>query len=431
MAHVSRDTLLAEYRSVRQASLEMVKPLQPEEFRIQPSEEVSPPWWNLGHTSWFFARNLLAAYGARYLPEDEKLDYVLNSYYVALGPRLQRNRRGLLTRPTTEEIFRYRELVDTRMERLIQTVPGNRLEEFSRILTLGMHHEQQHQELFYTEIKSILAQNPVHLRSAYRAAREEVGEAGPERGGEFVPFEGGVLQFGNREGGWCWDNELPVHTGYLRDFALQSRLVTNGEYLEFLEDRGYQDPLLWLSNGWYTAQEAGWQAPLYWERRDGEWQLWTLGGMRKLDPQEPVCHVSFYEADAFARWKAQTDPRWQAVRLPLEREWEQAARVAGVTGGHFVDRGRFHPLPASGQAPLQQMLGDVWEWTASYYEPYPGYSPFPGALREYNEKFMDNQRVLRGGSCVTERNHIRLSYRNFWSPATRFQFTGFRLAKYL
>lgn len=431
MSHVTRESLLEQYRTVRQASLEMVKPLQPEEFRIQPIEEVSPPWWNLGHTSWFFARNIIAAYGAPYLPEDEKLDYVLNSYYVALGPRLQRNRRGLITRPTTEEIFRYRELVDTRVETLIQAVPEKGLEEFARILTLGMHHEQQHQELFYTEIKFILAENPVHLRPAYQAVPHQPGGAGPERGSEFVPFEGGLLEFGNLEGGWCWDNELPVHKCYLRDFALQNLLVTNGEYLEFMEDRGYQEPLLWLSNGWFKAQEEQWHAPLYWQSLDDEWQVWTLGGMRELDPEEPVCHVSFYEADAFARWKSQTETGWQDVRLPLEREWEHAARVSGVTGGNFVDLGRFHPMPASGQAPLQQMLGDVWEWTASYYEPYPGYAPFPGALREYNEKFMDNQRVIRGGSCVTERNHIRISYRNFWPPPTRFQFTGIRLAKYL
>jgi DinB superfamily len=229
MSHVTRESLLEQYRTVRQASLEMVKPLQPEEFRIQPIEEVSPPWWNLGHTSWFFARNIIAAYGAPYLPEDEKLDYVLNSYYVALGPRLQRNRRGLITRPTTEEILRYRELVDTRVETLIQAVPEKGLEEFARILTLGMHHEQQHQELFYTEIKFILAENPVHLRPAYQAVPHQPGGAGPERGSEFVPFEGGLLEFGNLEEGWCWDNELPVHKCYLRDFALQNLLVTNGE----------------------------------------------------------------------------------------------------------------------------------------------------------------------------------------------------------
>jgi len=431
MSHVTREAILEQYQTVRQASLEMVRPLSPEEFRIQPTEEVSPPWWNLGHTSWFFARNIIAAYGGPYLPDDEKLDYVLNSYYVALGPRLQRNRRGLITRPTTEEIFRYRELVDARVKTLIRAVPDEKLEEFARILILGIHHEQQHQELFYTEIKFILAQNPLRLRPAYRTVQSQPEEDGPERGSEFIPFKGGLLEFGNLEGGWCWDNELPVHKCYLRDFALQSLLVTNGEYLEFMEDRGYQEPLLWLSNGWFKAQEEGWHAPLYWESLDGEWQVWTLGGMRALDPLEPVCHVSFYEADAFARWKSQSESRWQDVRLPLEREWEHAARLSGVTGGNFVDLGRFHPLPASGQAPLQQMLGDVWEWTASYYEPYPGYTPFAGALREYNEKFMDNQRVIRGGSCVTERDHIRISYRNFWPPATRFQFTGIRLAKYL
>jgi ergothioneine biosynthesis protein EgtB len=431
MSSRGRERLLTEYRAVRQASLDMVQPLEPEDFRIQPFEEVSPPWWNLGHTSWFFARNIIQSFGGRYLPEDQRIDYVLNSYYVALGPRLQRNRRGLITRPTTEEIFRYRKLVDARVEELIQTVDEDVLTEFARLLTIGMHHEQQHQELFYTEIKFILAQNPVALRQAYRALSPESVQGGAAAAVDFVPFEAGLLEFGNLKGGWCWDNELPVHKSYLKSFSLQNRLVTNGEYLEFMEDRGYEEPLLWLSNGWYRVQEEGWHAPLYWERVDGEWQMWTLNGMQRVDLNEPVCHVSFYEADAFARWKSQIDRHWQGVRLPLEREWEHAARVSRVSDGNFLDTRRLHPAPAVGEGALQQMLGDVWEWTASYYEPYPGYAPFPGALKEYNEKFMDNQRVLRGGSCVSERNHIRISYRNFWSPQTRFQFTGIRLAKEL
>ncbi len=431
MTDTIRHTLLDRYRAVRQASISMVAPLEPEEFRIQPTEDVSPPWWNLGHTSWFFARNLLGEFGGDYGPEDEKLDYILNSYYVALGPRLQRNHRGLITRPTTAEILAYRRLVDDRVERLIPAIAEKRLEDLERILTLGIQHEQQHQELFYTEIKFILAQNPVHLRPVYCAQPQRPAASAGDPGSELVPFEGGLFEFGNLEGGWCWDNEMPIHKAYLKDFALQSRLVTNGEYLEFMEDRGYQQPLFWLSNGWNAVQEERCDSPLYWERVDGEWQIWTLGGMRPLQRDEPVCHVSFYEADAFARWKAQADSRWQDARLPLEREWEHGARVSAGSGGNFLDQRVLHPVIASGQAPLRQMLGDVWEWTASYYEPYPGYRPFAGALREYNEKFMDNQRVIRGGSCVSERNHIRLSYRNFWSPVTRFQFTGIRLAKYL
>jgi ergothioneine biosynthesis protein EgtB len=430
MSSRGRERLLTEYRAVRQASLDMVQPLEPEDFRIQPFEEVSPPWWNLGHSSWFFARNVIHPFG-QYLPADERIDYVLNSYYVALGARLQRNRRGLITRPTTEEIYRYRELVDARVEEIIQGADDRQFPEIARLLTIGMQHEQQHQELFHTEIKLILAQNPLRLRQPYRARPLQQAQRDAASAAEFIPFEGGLFEFGNLEGGWCWDNELPVHKYYLKDFALQNHLVTNGEYLEFMKDRGYEEPLLWLSNGWYKVEEEQWQAPLYWERIEGEWQMWTLNGMQRVDLNEPVCHVSFYEADAFARWKSQTDERWGGVRLPLEREWEHAARSSKASGGNFLHTKRLHPASAPNEGGLEQMLGDVWEWTTSYYEPYPGYAPFPGTLREYNEKFMDNQRVLRGGSCVSERDHIRISYRNFWPPQTRFQFTGIRLAKEL
>ena len=428
---VDREALLTQYRKVRGASIAMCKPLQPEEFRIQPAEDVSPPWWNLGHTSWFFVRNIIQPFGGNTLPEDEVFDYVLNSYYVSLGPRLNRFKRGLITRPTTEKIFRYREVVDERVEKLIQEVEEDGLEKFDFLLTLGMHHEQQHQELFYTEIKYILAETPVRLREPYQECRPQPGEGGGAGASELVPFQGGLFEFGNIEGGWCWDNELALHKYHLEDFALGNRLVTNAEYLEFIEDGGYQKTLLWLSNGWDRAQEERWQAPLYWEKIDGEWWMWTLGGMVKVNAHEPVCHVSFYEADAFARWKSQAYQEWKGGRLPTEREWEHGARVTklNTSDSNLLGTGRLHPSIASGQATLVQMVGDVWEWTASYYEPYPGFKPFSGDLEEYNGKFMDNQRVLRGGSCVTEEDHMRISYRNFWSPVTRFQFSGIRLAK--
>ena len=426
----NRPALLDHSRSVRRASIAMCEPLTAEEHRIQPMADVSPPWWNLGHTSWFFVRNVLEPFGGRLLPEDADFDYVLNSYYVSLGSRLARPRRGSITRPTNDEVYRYRASVDERVTLLVQTIAENRLQDLAAVMTIGAHHERQHQELFYTEIKNILYQNPPRLRRPYSetAARSTTAEA--STASRFIEFEGGLHAFGNQEGGWCWDNELPVHQQYLYDFALGDRLVTNGEYLEFIEDGGYRRPLLWLDNGWALVQQEGWQSPLYWEHRDAEWWNWTLGGNRELNPGEPVCPVSFYEADAFARWKSETFKDFHGARLPTEREWEHAARSARVdaASANLLDSGRLHPAPAVSSRGPRQMPGDAWEWTSSYYEPYPGYQPFPGALAEYNGKFMDNQRVLRGGSCVTERDHIRISYRNFWAGPTRFQFTGIRLA---
>lgn len=426
-----RTVLLEHFRRVRQASVAMCHPLAPEMFRIQPMEDASPPWWSLGHTSWFFVRNVLQPFGGRWEPEDDEFDYVLNSYYASLGPRVSRYRRGLLTRPTTDEIYRYRASVDERVEDLLATVGDDRWDELAFVLTVGTNHEQQHQELFYTEIKCILAENPGNLRRPYLPSCREPREARPAREGRFVEFGGGLLEFGHQQPGWCWDNELPVHKQYLPPFALEDRLVTNREYLAFIDDGGYQRQLLWLDNGWRCAEHEGWQAPLYWEQVDGQWWTWTLRGMQALKLDEPVCHVSFYEADAFARWRSETLEQYRGSRLPSEREWEHAARVAGpeTDSDAFLDSGRLHPAPAADGDGLVQMSGVLWQWTSSYYEPYPGYRPFAGALAEYNGKFMDNQRVLRGGSCATPRDHYRPSYRNFWAAPTRFQFTGIRLAR--
>ena len=412
----SRDELLTRYRAVRQASMDMCRGLEPTEYRLQPCEEVSPPWWNLGHTSWFFARNVLTEFGGERSVEDEQYNYLLNSYYASLGERLGRGRRGLMTRPTTEEVYAYRASVDRRVANLIDAIPADRLAELAAVLRIGMEHEQQHQELFYTEILFIVAQNPPQLRRAYRAPEPLTAKQTP-RTLQFLPFDAGLFEFGNVEGAWCWDNELPVHQQYLEPFALANQLVTNAEYLQFVEDGGYRNQLLWLDNGWQQCQAEQWQAPLYWERADGHWQTFTLCGMQQLQPDEPVCHVSFYEADAFARWKSATFADFNSVRLPTEREWENAARWLSL------------PTTPHTSTPIVDLHGVLWQWTASYYEPYPGYRPFPGALAEYNGKFMDNQRVLRGGSLVTPADHYRISYRNFWPPATRFQFTGLRLAR--
>jgi ergothioneine biosynthesis protein EgtB len=427
---VDRDELLQRYRETRDLSVGLCRPLRPEDYRIQSMPDVSPPWWNLGHTTWFFARNVLAPFGF-HREDDARLEYVLNSYYESLGPRLQRDRRGLVSRPTNDEVFRFRESVDARMEELIRTAGDGDFEKVRFLVVTGIQHEQQHQELLVTELKHILGSNAPGLREAYRPAAETGGRGAPAA--RWCSFAGGLHEIGNVEGGWCWDNEMPVHKAWLEDFSLQSRLVTNREYLEFVADGGYEDPLLWLSNGWAKVQENGWTAPLYWEGDGGRWRLWTLAGEREVDPDEPVCHVSFYEADAYARWKSRQGGEWEGARLATEREWEHAARVAGFPGpdANFLDSGLLHPRPAgtANGGGLLQMGGDLWEWTSSHYEPYPGYRPFDGALMEYNGKFMDNQRVLRGGSCATPASHIRASYRNFWPGDARFQLTGIRLAK--
>jgi ergothioneine biosynthesis protein EgtB len=382
--------------------------------------DVSPPWWNLGHTTWFFAKNILEPFGL-YSQEDAKLEFVMNSYYESLGPRIRRDHRGLVTRPTNEDVFAFRGSVDRRVEELIQAASEADLERLRFLVYTGIQHEQQHQELLVTELKHILGSNVPELREPYRPAPLGNGR-GEVPAVSWLPFEGGLYEVGNVEGGWCWDNEMPVHKAWLDGFALMSRLVTNREYLEFMADGGYRNPLLWMSNGWAKVKEQGWTAPFYWEEEGDGRRLWTLSGVRAVDPDEPVCHVSFYEADAYARWKG--------ARLPTEREWEHAARVSGFPGANYLDSGALHPRRAEvNGGGLLQMGGDLWEWTSSHYEPYPGYRPFEGALMEYNGKFMDNVRVLRGGSCATPANHIRASYRNFWAGDTRFQFTGIRLAK--
>jgi ergothioneine biosynthesis protein EgtB len=416
---VDRDDLLNRYRQTRSLSVQLCEPLHPEDYRIQSMPDVSPPWWNLGHTTWFFAKNLLEPFGL-YSPEDARLEFVMNSYYESLGPRIRRDHRGLVTRPSNDEVYRFRESVDGRIEELIRTAPDADLDRFRFLVVTGVQHEQQHQELLVTEVKHILGSNIPELREAYRPAARNEGHGAPAA--SWAPFEGGLQELGNLEGGWCWDNEMPVHKAWLDGFALMNRLVTNREYLEFMADGGYRNPLLWLSNGWAKVKEQGWTAPFYWEEDGDGWRLWTLSGVRDVDPDEPVCHVSFYEAEAYARWRG--------TRLPTEREWEHAARVSGFPGGNFLDSGALHPVPAGKDGSgLLQMGGDLWEWTSNHYEPYPGYKPFEGPLMEYNGKFMDNVRVLRGGSCATPANHIRASYRNFWAADTRFQFSGIRLAK--
>jgi ergothioneine biosynthesis protein EgtB len=354
---------------------------------------------------------------------------------VQAGERHCRARRGYLSRPTVEEVWAYREAVDVDMEALLGGALDPGVQE---LVELGLNHEQQHQELMLTDLKHVFSVNP--LRPAYLELAKHASNILPHGTGgsvdplRWISFEEGIRNIGRGEEGFSFDNEGPIHRRFLEPFALGHRLVTNGEYLEFMADGGYRRPELWMYEGWGAVERDGWRQPFYWEERDGSWWIFTLSGMRPLDLQEPVCHVNWYEADAFARWAG--------ARLPLEEEWEvAAAEVARSEGfaGNFVESGRFHPAPAEEGAPaypehqdpqsIRQLFGDVWEWTASPYTPYPGFRPAPGAVGEYNGKFMVNQFVLRGGSCATPRSHIRTSYRNFFHPDASWQFTGIRLAR--
>jgi ergothioneine biosynthesis protein EgtB len=429
---VDRSDLEQTLARVRAQTVDLCRPLEIEDHVVQPVEDASPPKWHLGHTTWFFEQVILARYEPDYRPHDDLYGYVFNSYYESFGTRVARPSRGTLSRPTVREVLRYRAAVDERMARLFQSVPEEDWPVVADLVVVGINHEQQHQELLVTDIKSIYACNP--LRPVYRpsgpAARPTEGVASSTgRAGHVasVGFDGGVVEIGRKQEGFAWDNERPSHCVFLQPFRLHQRLVTNGEYLEFVNDGGYSEFRHWLSDGWDVVRQQGWESPLYWERADGGWRVATLGGVKDLDPDEPVCHVSFYEADAFARWAQK--------RLPTEEEWEHAAARSELdpTLGNFLEDERFHPRPqvpsgARSSRSLEQMLGDVWEWTESAYHPYPGYRPASGALGEYNGKFMNNQRVLRGGSCATPRSHIRLTYRNFFQPDKRWQFTGIRLA---
>ncbi|MDZ7778430.1 MAG: ergothioneine biosynthesis protein EgtB [Gemmatimonadota bacterium] len=413
------------YRNVRQRSRYLTRSLAPEDHVVQSMTDVSPTKWHLAHTSWFFETFLLEPHQEGYTLHDPDYPYLFNSYYVQAGERHCRDQRGYVSRPTVKEVWTYREAVDEAMERLLE---GELTPEVRDLVELGLNHEQQHQELMLTDIKHVFSVNP--LRPAYLELDPAASDAGAPSASEARPLAWTTFPEGLREVGWhgdgfCYDNETPRHRRFLEPFALGDRLVTNAEYLEFMEDGGYERPELWMSEGWAAVEERGWSAPFYWEWRDGAWWAFTLRGMVPLAPDEPVCHVNWYEADAYARWAG--------ARLPREDEWEVAARQSPVDG-NFVHSGRFHPGPAparstDGTPRPTQMFGDVWEWTGSAYRPYPGYRPPTGAVGEYNGKFMVNQFVLRGGSCATSHSHIRYSYRNFFPPDASWQFTGIRLAR--
>jgi len=400
------------FRAVREASVGLCDPLEVEDYLLQSMPDASPAKWHLAHTTWFFETFVLADGSADYAPFHPGFSFVFNSYYNTIGERIGRDRRGLLSRPTVPEVLAYRDHVDERVARLLDSADEARLDALRPIVEIGLHHEQQHQELILTDLKHAFAGNP--LRPTYRGRMDEPAVAPVPQA--WTAHPGGLARIGHEGEGFAYDNESPRHRTFLEPFELASRPATNGEYLEFMTEGGYERPEFWLSAGWAARTTQGWRAPLYWEA-DGS-SSFTLAGMRPIDPAEPVCHVSQYEADAFARWAG--------ARLPTEAEWEVAAGSAPIAG-NFVESGRFHPVAAG--PGKDQLYGDVWEWTASPYVAYPGYRPPPGALGEYNGKFMSNQMILRGGSCATPASHIRPTYRNFFPPDARWQFSGFRLAR--
>lgn len=408
--------LTERYRKVRRVTEALAAPLSEEDCQVQSMPDVSPTKWHLAHVTWFFETFVVASSTEGYRWYDDDYQYLFNSYYNSVGKQYPRPNRGLITRPTLAEVLDYRRHVD---EQVVSLIDSGRLDETAAaVLVTGLNHEQQHQELLLMDIKHVLSCNPLHPAYRPKAVRPD-DCAAPVL--EWLPFPEGLREIGHAGEGFAFDNEKPRHRRFVHGFELASRLVTNGEYLDFMVDGGYEDPLLWLSDGWDAVQANGWRTPLYWVERDGEWFEFTLRGLEPLDRDVPVCHLSYYEADAFAEWAG--------ARLPTEAEWETATAMEEPMDGNFLESGLLHPRTAAHQGSLRQFLGDCWEWTSSAYAPYPGYRPPRGALGEYNGKFMCNQMVMRGGGCVTPESHIRPTYRNFFYPRMRWQFGGIRLAR--
>jgi ergothioneine biosynthesis protein EgtB len=411
--------LIASFLKTRTFSDRLCEPLEVEDFVIQSMPEASPMKWHMAHTSWFFEIFILKPYFKGYASSHPEYNFLFNSYYNAVGPFHARPQRGLLSRPTVKNALEYRAEVDALVTELIQSADEEQLLELKPLIILGVNHEQQHQELMLTDLKHMFAQNP--LCPAYCPAALTAKSEAPSLG--WIPFDEGLYRIGHSDETFAYDNEGPNHRVFIGSFAMASRLATNREYESFIEDGGYDRPELWLSLGWTAVKERNWKAPLYWEKGDRRWRQFTLHGIEELSPHEPVCHVSYFEADAFARWAGS--------RLATEAEWELASSRVPIEG-NFIDDELFQPIaakPVHGIDAPTQMFGDLWEWTRSSYSPYPGYKTTDGALGEYNGKFMCNQYVLRGGSCATSQSHIRRTYRNFFPPDARWQFSGIRLTK--
>ena len=405
-AATPRASLAARYRATRDRTERLCAPLEPEDYQLQSKPECSPPKWHLAHTAWFFETFVLAPHAPGHRPFHPLFNYLFNSYYDAVGDRWPRPARGLLSRPTVAEVHAYRHAVDGRVLALLESAVEPTV---AAVIELGLNHEEQHQELLLTDLKHAFGLNPVG--PVYTPAAAAPAVPTPL---EWEYRDAGVRRVGHAGSGFAFDNEGPRHRVFVAAFGIASRPVNCGEFLRFIADGGYDRPGLWLSDGWAARQRHGWAAPLHWHRDADAWSVFTLHGVRPLDPNEPVCHVSYYEADAYARWAG--------ARLPTEFEWETAAAPREVAGT-FLDADRLHPTGGT------SFYGDVWVWTASPYVAYPGFRPAAGALGEYNGKFMCNQLVLRGGSCVTPAGHVRPTYRNFFPPDARWQFSGLRLAK--
>jgi ergothioneine biosynthesis protein EgtB len=424
------ERLRNHFHQTRNFTNSLCADLEPEDCVVQSMPDVSPTKWHLAHTTWFFETFILKKFLPEYRAEIPEYAYLFNSYYNAAGDMHRRDLRGLISRPTISEAQRYRESIDLHIDDLLSDAGEKLLDDIEPLLVLGVHHEQQHQELLITDIKHVFAQNPLY--PVFRPDRDRAlrcSDAAARRPYQFIDFEQAVAAIGHDSRGFAYDNEGPRHQVLVPEFALASRLVTNSEYIAFVEDNGYRRPEFWLSLGWITVNEQCWEAPLYWTKRDGTWWNFTLSGFRPVDLSEPVTHISYFEADAYANWAG--------ARLPTEFEWERAASGCPMEG-NFVEDELFHPAAvpstvsadtAARELRLHRMFGDVWEWTRSAYSPYPGYRAAPGALGEYNGKFMCKQYVLRGGSCATSCTHIRRTYRNFFQPEKRWQFTGIRLAR--
>lgn len=410
---LNRETLITKYELVRRYTEVLCAPLALDDYQVQSIVQTSPPKWHLAHVSWLFEAFVLFKFNPGYTAFKPQYDFLFNSYYYTHGEMYPRSKRGLLSRPTVEEIYSYRAYVDEHMRELMESVDKAQWQELAFCVTLGLNHEEQHQELMLMDIKRNFFANP--LKPAYRDNLETPqGEARLMR---WQTRPGGIKQIGYAGEGFAYDNETPRHDVLQRDHRIADRFVTNDEYRAFIDDGGYDDPALWLSDGWALIHREGWRHPLYWQHTDGVWRQFTLGGLRELNPHEPVCHISFYEADAYARWAGK--------RLPLESELETLLAEQPMTG-NFAGSDLLHPSPAGDQG---QWYGDLWAWTGSPYTAYPGFIPLAGSVGEYNGKFMSNQIVLKGGCCITSKGHTRASYRNFFYPDERWAFTGLRLAE--
>ncbi|MGK0500461.1 MAG: ergothioneine biosynthesis protein EgtB [Oceanicoccus sp.] len=434
VADNEKEQALTGFLTARKLSEMFCQPLETEDYGLQAMAETSPAKWHLAHTTWFFETFILKHYEADFFPFQPAYEILFNSYYNSVGEQFSRAKRALLSRPTVADVYQYRNNVSDRVARLIKNCTEDYQQDILALVTLGINHEQQHQELFFTDLKYNFFQNPLAPTYSNNSGSLEAPQAvlnsvvdHPKQ--QWLSFDGGLIEIGAEQGsGFIFDNEGPLHQHFLTPFEVSSRLVTNAEYMAFIDDSGYQRSELWLSDGWDKIKQQQWQAPLYWQQPTaGQRMHFTLNGLQPIDPEEPVSHISAYEADAFARWCK--------ARLLTEFEWEHVAKQQPTTDGNFVESGQLKAVTVQQDNSeksanhLQQLFGDLWEWTSSAYQPYPGFVADEGAVGEYNGKFMCNQLVLRGGSCVTSQSHIRNSYRNFFYPETRWQFSGIRLAR--